>query len=160
MHLPVQIYRTLIINRTSKSPVQIHVLFPFALGRRELSSHAYRGCHTSRRSVIALMVSDLCAEGREVTCFSIYDLVGKSTAWIGPLISGIIIYRTGNTWEGFPCALAMMIVGFRMICYVNVKKGEEQCDAWALSGPTLRAVNGDLRIKGFSCAILLCRIWV
>ena len=57
--------------------------------------------------------------------------------------SRIIIDRTGNTWKGFPFTLAMTIVGFGMICCVNVKKGKEQCEAWVLSDPTLRAVNGE-----------------
>jgi MFS-type transporter involved in bile tolerance (Atg22 family) len=69
--------------------------------------------------------------------------VGKSTAWIGPIISGIIIDRTGDTWKGFPFLLAITIVGFGMICYVNLKKGKEQCEAWVLSDPTPCVVNGE-----------------
>lgn len=74
----------------------------------------------------ATMLSDICPKGREVTFFAIYALVSKSTAWIGPIISGVIIDRTGNTWKGFPFALGLSIVGFACICFVDVKKGQEQ----------------------------------
>lgn len=89
----------------------------------------------------ATFLSDLVPKGREVTFFSIYALVGKSTAWIGPIISGIIIDHTGNTWMGFPFALAMCFIGFVMIACVNVKKAEEQKVAWTLNDPTISTVR-------------------
>lgn len=91
----------------------------------------------------ATMLSDLCPKGREVTFFAIYSLVSKSTAWIGPIISGVIIDRTGNTWMGFPFSLALTVVGFILICFVNVEKGQKECEAWVLSDPTLRAVRNE-----------------
>lgn len=89
----------------------------------------------------ATMLSDLCPKGREVTFFAIYALVGKSTAWIGPIVSGVIIDRSGSIWMGFPFSLALTATGYALICFVNVKKGQEECEAWVLSDPTLRKVN-------------------
>lgn len=86
----------------------------------------------------ATMLSDIVPKGREVTFFALYALVGKSTAWIGPIISGVIIDNTGNTWKGFPFALAMTVVGFVMICFVDVEKARRQCAEWEISDPTLR----------------------
>lgn len=85
----------------------------------------------------ATMLSDLVPKGREVTFFALYALVGKSTAWIGPIISGVIINHTGNTWKGFPFALALTVVGFVMICFVNVEKAMKERDAWEKNDPTL-----------------------
>ena len=85
----------------------------------------------------ATMLSDLCPKGREVTFFSLYALVNKSTAWIGPIISGVIIDRTGNTWKGFPFALGMTIVGFALICCINVDKGRKECEEYVKLDPTL-----------------------
>lgn len=85
----------------------------------------------------ATMLSDLCPKGREVTFFAIYALVGKSTAWIGPIISGVIIDRSGSTWKGFPFSLGLTVVGYVLICLVNVEKGRKECEAWVLSDPTL-----------------------
>ncbi|KAH8655436.1 autophagy protein [Xylariales sp. PMI_506] len=79
----------------------------------------------------ATMLADVIPKGKEVAFFALYALVNKSTAWIGPLISGVIIDRTGNTWMGFPFALALTIVGFVMICLVKVDKAKEECDAWS-----------------------------
>jgi MFS-type transporter involved in bile tolerance (Atg22 family) len=78
----------------------------------------------------ATMLSDLCPKGREVTFFALYSLVNKSTAWIGPIISGVIIDRTGSTWDGFPFALGMSVVGFALICFVDVKKGQQECEEY------------------------------
>ncbi|KAF3395455.1 Autophagy-related protein 22 [Talaromyces pinophilus] len=86
----------------------------------------------------ATMLSDLCPKGREVTFFSLYSLVSKSTAWIGPIISGVIIDRTGSTWKGFPFALGMSVVGFALICLVDVKKGQEECERYVKLDTTLK----------------------
>ncbi|KAH6666730.1 autophagy protein [Halenospora varia] len=85
----------------------------------------------------ATMLSDICPKGREVTFFALYALVSKSTAWIGPIISGIIIDRTGNTNKGFAFSLGLTVVGYACICFVDVKKGKEQCERYVLEDPTL-----------------------
>jgi MFS-type transporter involved in bile tolerance (Atg22 family) len=74
------------------------------------------------------MLSDICPKGREVTFFALYALVSKSTAWIGPIVSGVIIDRTGNTWKGFPFSLGLTVVGYACICMVDVEKGKKQCE--------------------------------
>lgn len=86
----------------------------------------------------ATMLSDICPKGREVTFFAIYALVSKSTAWIGPIVSGVIIDRTGNTWKGFPFSLSLTVVGFVCICFVDVEKGKKQCERYVLEDPTLQ----------------------
>lgn len=83
------------------------------------------------------MLSDLCPKGREVTFFALYALFSKATAWIGPIIAGVIIDRTGNTWTGFPFALALAVVGFALICLVDVEKGKAQADEYVKNDPTL-----------------------
>jgi MFS-type transporter involved in bile tolerance (Atg22 family) len=86
----------------------------------------------------ATMLSDICPKGREVTFFAIYALVSKSTAWIGPIVSGIIIDRTGNTWKGFPFSLGLTVAGYICISFVDVEKGKEQCERYVLEDPTLQ----------------------
>ncbi|KAH8897438.1 autophagy protein [Thozetella sp. PMI_491] len=79
----------------------------------------------------ATMLSDVIPRGKEYAFFALYALVNKSTAWIGPIISGVIIDRTGSTWTGFPFSLALTVVGIGLICCVDVEKAKKQCDAWA-----------------------------
>ncbi|KAL4886059.1 autophagy-related protein 22-like protein [Aspergillus karnatakaensis] len=79
----------------------------------------------------ASMLGDVIPRGREVTFFAIYSVVGKSTAWIGPIISGVIIDRAGGrTWVGFPFSLALTAVGVFLISCVKVDRAREQCEAW------------------------------
>jgi MFS-type transporter involved in bile tolerance (Atg22 family) len=86
----------------------------------------------------ATMLSDIIPKGREVTYFAIYSLVSNSTAWIGPIISGVIIDRTGNTWTGFPFSLSLSVVGFILISCVNVPKAQKQCEEYVKNDPTLQ----------------------
>ncbi|KAL2794781.1 autophagy-related protein 22-like protein [Aspergillus keveii] len=95
----------------------------------------------------ASMLSDVIPKGREVTFFAIYSVVGKSTAWIGPIISGVIIDRTGSTWTGFPFSVGLTAVGVVLIACVKVDKAREQCEAWAqdekLLGDDVRSSHGE-----------------
>lgn len=86
----------------------------------------------------ATMLSDIIPKGREVTFFAIYSLVSNSTAWVGPIVCGVIIDKTGNTWTGFPFSLSLSVVGFALICCVNVKKAQGQCEEWVHKDPTLQ----------------------
>lgn len=85
----------------------------------------------------ATMLADIIPKGREVTFFSLWALFGKSTAWIGPIISGVIIDRTGSTWKGFPFSLGLTVVGIALIALVDVPKARAQCAAWQENDPTL-----------------------
>lgn len=85
----------------------------------------------------ATMLSDIVPAGREVTFFSLWALFGKSTAWIGPIISGVIIDRTGNTWKGFPFALGLSIVGWVLIALVDVPKAQKESEEWVKNDPTI-----------------------
>ncbi|KAH8648178.1 hypothetical protein BGZ60DRAFT_390775, partial [Tricladium varicosporioides] len=84
----------------------------------------------------ATIFNDICPKGREVTFFALYPLVSESRAWTGP-ISGIIINQTGNTNEGFAFSLGLTGVGYARICFVDVRKGKEQCERYILDDPTL-----------------------
>lgn len=81
----------------------------------------------------ATMLSDVIPHGKEYAFFALYSLVNKSTAWIGPIISGVIIDRTGSTWTAFPFSLALTVVGMAFIASVNVEKAKKQCDQWNLA---------------------------
>jgi MFS-type transporter involved in bile tolerance (Atg22 family) len=83
------------------------------------------------------LLSDICPKGREVTFFAIFSLASKSTSWVGPIVSSAIIDRTGSVWTGFPFSLALVVVGFVLLCFVDVEKGQQQCREWLLSDPTL-----------------------
>jgi MFS-type transporter involved in bile tolerance (Atg22 family) len=72
-----------------------------------------------------------------VTFFSLWALFGKSMTWIGPVISGVIIDRTGNTWKGFPFSLGFSMVGIVLIALVVVPKARLQYAAWQENDSTL-----------------------
>lgn len=84
----------------------------------------------------ATMLADIVPRGREYAFFALYALVNKSTAWIGPIISGVIIDKTGNTWTGFPFSLGLTVTGMALICCVNVEKAKAQCVLWQLQDST------------------------
>lgn len=71
-----------------------------------------------------------------MTFFALYAFVSKSTAWIGPIIAGVIIYKTGNTWKGFPFALELSVAGFILICLVDVEKGKREAVEYVKNDPT------------------------
>lgn len=79
----------------------------------------------------ASLLADIIPKGREVTFFSLWALFGKATAWVGPIISGVIIDNSGNTWKGFPFAAALSVVGFVLVYLVDVPKGQKQSEEWA-----------------------------
>ncbi|CAK7216173.1 hypothetical protein SCUCBS95973_002719 [Sporothrix curviconia] len=85
----------------------------------------------------ATMLADIIPKGREVTFFSLWALFGKSTSWIGPIISGVIIDRTGSTWKAFPFSLALSVAGIALIVFVDVSKARQQCEEWQENDPTI-----------------------
>lgn len=88
-------------------------------------------------ALAASFLSDLCPKGREVTFFALFGLVSRATSWIGPIICSVIIDRTGSIWTGFPFALGLTVVGFVLLCFVDVEAGQRQCEEWTLNDPTL-----------------------
>lgn len=80
----------------------------------------------------ATMLADVIPRGKEYVFFALFALVSKSTAWIGPIVAGVIIDRSGSTWTGFPFSLALTAVGLGVIWTVDVDEAKRQCDSWAV----------------------------
>ncbi len=85
----------------------------------------------------------------EVRAFSVIDCAAvaslyafSATMLSDPIVSGFIIDRTDNTWKGFPFSLSLTVVGYACICFVDVKKGKEQCERYVLEDPALQKVEG------------------
>ncbi|KAI0127319.1 autophagy-related protein 22-like protein [Xylariales sp. AK1849] len=72
-------------------------------------------------------MADLVPRGREYMFFSLLGIVSKGSAWIGPIVSSVIVDKTGNQWTAFPFAAALIIVPTVGIFFISEKKGRMDC---------------------------------
>ena len=64
--------------------------------------------------------------GHEAEYFSFYEVSDKGTAWLGPLIVGIIFSYTGSYRKGFVTMIGFFIIGAYMFSFFNPEKAEQQ----------------------------------
>lgn len=59
-------------------------------------------------------------KGQENMFFGIIGVASGASAWIGPLVVGVIAQKTGNLWLGWPFILAMFVVALAIIYSVDM----------------------------------------
>lgn len=74
------------------------------------------------------MISEVTPRGKEFLFFSLFSIVGKTSAFIGPLVSSAIIDRTGNKSSPFYFLFALSLVsaGWLWFCVDVGKSRVEQ----------------------------------
>ncbi|KAK5701392.1 hypothetical protein LTR17_022628 [Elasticomyces elasticus] len=69
------------------------------------------------------MISEVTPRGKEFLFFSLFSIIGKTSSFIGPLVSSAIIDDTGNDSSPFYFLFALSLVSFLfLLFFVDVKK--------------------------------------
>ncbi|KAL5114547.1 hypothetical protein ACEQ8H_007580 [Pleosporales sp. CAS-2024a] len=79
------------------------------------------------------MISEVTPRGKEFLFFSLFSIVGKTSAFIGPLVSSAIIDDTGNNSTPFYFLFALSLVSCAWLwCFVDVEKSRIEQDEFLI----------------------------
>ncbi|KAI9299057.1 MFS general substrate transporter [Neoconidiobolus thromboides FSU 785] len=78
------------------------------------------------QSFYRVLFAELVPKGRESEFFSLFQIVGKGSSWIGPLVVGAITDYSGNLRIGYTFILASVLSSGLILMFLNVEKGKEQ----------------------------------
>ncbi|KAJ5163547.1 Major facilitator superfamily domain general substrate transporter, partial [Penicillium coprophilum] len=73
------------------------------------------------------MISELMPRGYDNMFFALFGITNRASSIIGPNVIQAIINDTHNSWMGFPFLFAICTAAMITICFVDVKKGREDC---------------------------------
>jgi len=69
------------------------------------------------------MISEVTPRGKEFLFFSLFSIIGKTSSFIGPLVSSAIIDDTGNNSSPFYFLFGLSLASFIfLLFFVDVKK--------------------------------------
>jgi MFS-type transporter involved in bile tolerance (Atg22 family) len=115
-------------------------------------------CHWYSYSQI--MISEVTPRGREFLFFSLFSIIGKTSSFIGPLVSAAIIDDTGNNSSPFYFLTGLSVVSFLvLVWFVDLEKSRkeqevflerEEMARWRCDGKTMRSQKRGL-CEGITC---------
>ncbi|CAO3618234.1 unnamed protein product [Mucor fragilis] len=70
------------------------------------------------------MLAELVPKGKENLFFGLFGVINKGSSWIGPVIIGAITQYTDNLWKGWPFVLALFLLSFVIIWFIDVDKAK------------------------------------
>jgi MFS-type transporter involved in bile tolerance (Atg22 family) len=76
-----------------------------------------------------IMISEVTPRGKEFLFFSLFSIIGKTSSFIGPLVSSAIIDATpsGNESTPFYFLFALSLVSFAiLVLFVDLKKSRKE----------------------------------
>ncbi|KXG46935.1 Major facilitator superfamily domain, general substrate transporter [Penicillium griseofulvum] len=73
------------------------------------------------------MISELMPRGYDNMFFALFGITNRASSIIGPNVIQAIINNTHNSWMGFPFLFAICAAAMITICFVDIKKGREDC---------------------------------
>ncbi|CAG7945241.1 unnamed protein product [Penicillium nalgiovense] len=73
------------------------------------------------------MISELMPRGYDNMFFALFGITNRASSIIGPNVIQAIINNTHNSWMGFPFLFAICVAAMVTICFVDIKKGREDC---------------------------------
>jgi MFS-type transporter involved in bile tolerance (Atg22 family) len=76
-----------------------------------------------------IMISEVTPRGHEFLFFSLFSIIGKTSSFIGPIVSSAIIDATpsGNVSTPFYFLFALSVVSFMILFWgVDLKKSQEE----------------------------------
>jgi len=79
------------------------------------------------------MISEVTPRGKEFLFFSLFSIIGKTSSFIGPIVSSAIIDATpsGNESTPFYFLFALSLVSFLgLSVWVDLKKSREEQEAF------------------------------
>jgi UMF1 family MFS transporter len=80
----------------------------------------------SQQAFTRTIYSTLLPYGREAEYFSFYEVSDKGTAWLGPLVLGIVFDATGSFRQAFVYLEIFFILGLILLWFVDVPKALEE----------------------------------
>jgi MFS-type transporter involved in bile tolerance (Atg22 family) len=89
------------------------------------------------------MISEVTPRGHEFLFFSLFSIIGKTSSFIGPIVSSAIIDAspTGNVSTPFYFLFALSLVSFLILFWgVDLKKSQIEQEQFLLD--KLRRLNG------------------
>jgi MFS-type transporter involved in bile tolerance (Atg22 family) len=89
------------------------------------------------------MISEVTPRGHEFLFFSLFSIIGKTSSFIGPIVSSAIIDAspTGNASTPFYFLFALSLVSFLILFWgVDLKKSQIEQEQFLLD--KLRRLNG------------------
>ncbi|ORY29765.1 autophagy-related protein 22-like protein [Naematelia encephala] len=92
----------------------------------------YNGLVMSSWYQISLnMIAEVTPVTKMFLFYSLFGILGKTSAFIGPFVTSAIITRAdGNSNMSFAFLLPMSVLGFILMCLINVKKSHIECKAF------------------------------
>jgi MFS-type transporter involved in bile tolerance (Atg22 family) len=81
------------------------------------------------------MISEVTPRGHEFLFFSLFSIIGKTSSFIGPLVSSAIIDAspTGNVSAPFYFLFALSLVSFAVLVFcVDLKKSQTEQEKFLL----------------------------
>ncbi|KAJ5467646.1 Major facilitator superfamily domaingeneral substrate transporter [Penicillium sp. IBT 31633x] len=99
------------------------------------------------------MISELMPHGYDNMFFALFGITNRASSIIGPNVIQAIINNTRNSWMGFPFLFAICAGAMITICFVDIKKGREDCRKFTEQRKIDRVVaesslNADVVAKG------------
>ncbi|KAJ5185324.1 Major facilitator superfamily domain general substrate transporter [Penicillium cf. griseofulvum] len=82
--------------------------------------------HTMRQYA-QTMISELMPRGYDNMFFALFGITNRASSIIGPNVIQAIINNTHNSWMGFPFLFAICAAAMITICFVDIKRGREDC---------------------------------
>jgi UMF1 family MFS transporter len=82
-------------------------------------------------STCRVLFSELLPRGHENEFFSLYAITDNGSAWIGPLVVGVIADRTHDLRHGFWFIGVLLLAAILVVWTIDVKKGKEEADNYA-----------------------------
>lgn len=70
------------------------------------------------------MITEVAPAPKMYLFMSLFNMMGKTSAFIGPFISSAIINRSGKTNMAYWFLLAMGVLGFIVLCFVDPDKAK------------------------------------
>lgn len=70
------------------------------------------------------MLAELVPRGKENLFFGLFGVINKASSWIGPVVIGAITQYTDNLWKGWPFVLALFLLSFVIIWFIDVDKAK------------------------------------
>ncbi len=89
-----------------------------ALGMAAMIALVLGGSQALSRSLFSMMIP----RGRESSFFSLYEISERGTSWIGPLIFGFVVDRTGSYRDAILSLAVLFIVGMIILALTDTQR--------------------------------------
>ncbi|KAH8810912.1 putative autophagy protein [Xylogone sp. PMI_703] len=96
-----------------------------------------------------IMISEVTPRGHEFLFFSLFSIVGKTSSFIGPLVSSAIINKSNNNWSPFyflfSLSLASCVV---LVFFIDLKKSQTEQEKFLIDkARILEGEAGGFRVQ-------------